>query len=90
MSKERDNEESDGADARLKRLVAEGRITPATRPFPTRPPVLVRADRSASEMVLAERREEERNHIEDASFWVDAEVMEARVRARSPTREEAD
>jgi prevent-host-death family protein len=42
-------------DEDRRRLVAEGRLTPRTRSLPDRPPRLVRADRSATEIVLAER-----------------------------------
>jgi prevent-host-death family protein len=37
------------------RLVAEGRLTPRTRSLPDRPPRPIPADRSATEIVLAER-----------------------------------
>ena len=43
------------ADDGLRGLVSAGRLTPSTRPRPERPPQLVRANRSATEVVLAER-----------------------------------
>jgi len=45
-------------EERRRALVAEGRITPASQPHPRRAPRLVRAERSASAIVLAERDEE--------------------------------
>jgi hypothetical protein len=55
MSKENQVDEK---RAHYERLVAEGRITPATRPLPKVPPVPVTAPVSASDLVLAERDEE--------------------------------
>jgi prevent-host-death family protein len=46
------------ADDRLTALITEGRVTPASQPRPPRPPRLVKAARSASELVLAERDED--------------------------------
>jgi prevent-host-death family protein len=43
---------------RLRALVAEGRITPAARPHPIRPPRPLETGRSASAIVLAERDDE--------------------------------
>ena len=43
------------ADDRLSILVTEGRVTPPAGPRPVRPPRLVRAQQSASALVLAER-----------------------------------
>jgi prevent-host-death family protein len=45
-------------EERRRALVAEGRITPASKPFPRHPPPKVRADRSAAGMVISERDEE--------------------------------
>jgi prevent-host-death family protein len=42
-------------DEVLRRLVAAGRVTPAARARPRRPPRPVEADRSATALVLAER-----------------------------------
>lgn len=42
-------------DDRLRKLVAEGRVIPPSRPRPVSAPGLVTASRSASELVLAER-----------------------------------
>ncbi|HXR31140.1 MAG TPA: type II toxin-antitoxin system prevent-host-death family antitoxin [Solirubrobacterales bacterium] len=41
-----------------KKLIAEGRITPATRPLPKNPPPPRDTGRSASAFILAEREEE--------------------------------
>jgi prevent-host-death family protein len=43
---------------RLRELVAEGRLVPAARAHPARPPRPVRARRSASALVLSEREAE--------------------------------
>jgi prevent-host-death family protein len=45
-------------DDRLRSLVAEGRVVPPGRSRPLRAPRLVRAERSASAIVLADRDEE--------------------------------
>ena len=45
------------ADDRIRELVAQGRLTPATKPMPP-PPPLVKAKRSATDIILAERDEE--------------------------------
>lgn len=45
-------------EERLRSLVAEGRITPATRPRPRRSPRPLNTGRSASAIILAEREEE--------------------------------
>lgn len=42
-------------DAWLEKLIAEGRITPATRSRPLRPPPMTEAARPASDFVLDER-----------------------------------
>jgi prevent-host-death family protein len=41
-----------------KKLIAEGRVTPASRPMPKDPPPPRKTGRSASAIVLAEREEE--------------------------------
>lgn len=43
---------------RLRALVAEGKVTPAVRPRPDRPPPAARSRRSATAIVLADRDEE--------------------------------
>lgn len=45
-------------DARLRELVASGRVTPAARARPSRPPRPLAGKRSASSIVLAEREAE--------------------------------
>jgi prevent-host-death family protein len=45
-------------DDRLRRLVAQGRLVAPTRARPTLAPRLVKSDRSASALVLAEREAE--------------------------------
>lgn len=40
------------------RMIAEGRITPGTRPLPKNPPPPIDTGTSASELILAEREEE--------------------------------
>jgi prevent-host-death family protein len=45
------------ADA-LRELVVRGRVVPPARARPTRAPQLMRAGRSASELILAEREDE--------------------------------
>lgn len=61
-------------EEKLAALIAEGRLTPASRPLPKVPPPLVTLPVSASKLVLAERDD-------DASRWVEGEVMETRIRA---------
>jgi len=41
-----------------KKLIAEGRVTPASRPLPKNPPPPRNTGRSASAFILAEREEE--------------------------------
>ncbi len=43
------------SEGRLRELVADGRITPAGRPRPLKPPRLMPGKRSASAIILAER-----------------------------------
>lgn len=45
-------------DDALRSLIADGRVVPAARSRPPRPPRLVRAERSASAVVLREREAE--------------------------------
>ena len=42
----------------MEKLVAEGRVTPASRPLPMNPPSPRNTGRSASAFILAEREEE--------------------------------
>ncbi len=42
----------------MKKLIAEGRVTPATQPLPMSPPSPRDTGRSASAIILAEREEE--------------------------------
>jgi prevent-host-death family protein len=49
---------SSRSDDQLRALVAAGKVTPPTRPHPDRPPPPVRAGRSATAIVLADRNEE--------------------------------
>jgi prevent-host-death family protein len=42
----------------VKRLIAEGKVTPATRPLPKNSPPPRDTGRSASEIILAEREED--------------------------------
>lgn len=42
----------------MEKLIAEGRVTPATRPLPMSPPSPRDTGRSASALILAERDEE--------------------------------
>lgn len=46
------------AKEQLRRLVADGKLTPSSRPRPARAPRPLRAQRSATAIVLAERDEE--------------------------------
>jgi prevent-host-death family protein len=49
---------SSRSDDRLRALVAQGKVTPATRPHPDHAPRPLRSSRSASAIILAERDEE--------------------------------
>jgi len=42
----------------MKKLIAEGRVTPGRRPLPRNPPPPIETDGSASELILAEREED--------------------------------
>lgn len=42
----------------MKKLIAEGKVTPASRPLPMSPPSPRNTGRSASAFILAEREEE--------------------------------
>lgn len=46
------------AEKRWGELIAEGRVTPPSKPLPKEPPPLVRGGGSASAVILAEREEE--------------------------------
>lgn len=47
-----------GPGGAVKKLIAEGRVTPATEPLPMSPPAPRDTGRSASATILAEREEE--------------------------------
>jgi prevent-host-death family protein len=49
--------EVSAAEQGWRRLVAEGRVTPASAPLPARPPRAVRAKGSVTGLVLAERED---------------------------------
>lgn len=42
----------------MKKLIAEGRVTPGIRPLPKNPPPPIDTGTSASELILAEREED--------------------------------
>ncbi|HEX5762097.1 MAG TPA: type II toxin-antitoxin system prevent-host-death family antitoxin [Solirubrobacterales bacterium] len=46
------------ADEQMRKLVAEGKVTPASRPFPPNAPAPRRTGKSATAFVLAEREAE--------------------------------
>ena len=48
----------ESADERWERMIAEGRITPATAPMDRNPPPPIKTDGPASELILAEREED--------------------------------
>lgn len=41
----------------MRRLVEQGRVTPATKPHPARPPPLIDTGRSASDLIIADRED---------------------------------
>lgn len=50
--------ETDPAEVRMRKLIAEGRVTPASGSIPKNPPPPRKTGRSASAVILAEREEE--------------------------------
>jgi antitoxin (DNA-binding transcriptional repressor) of toxin-antitoxin stability system len=50
--------ETDPAERQMRKLIAEGRVTPATGSIPKNPPPPRKTGRSASAIILAEREEE--------------------------------
>jgi prevent-host-death family protein len=50
--------ETDPAEMQMRRLIAEGRVTPASKPLDRNPPPPRKTGRSASAIILAEREEE--------------------------------
>ncbi len=51
---------SKDAETKLARLIAEGRVTPPTKPHSKRAPRPVRLGYSLSDLIIAEREEEDR------------------------------
>jgi prevent-host-death family protein len=49
---------SRSVEERRRQMIAEGRLTPASRPLPKNPPPPIDTGRSASAIILAEREEE--------------------------------
>lgn len=50
--------ESDPAEVQMRKLIAEGRVTPASAPLPKDPPPPIDTGTSASALILTEREEE--------------------------------
>lgn len=50
--------ETDPAEAEMRKLIAEGRVTPASKPLDRNPPPPIDAGGSASALILAEREED--------------------------------
>ncbi len=50
--------EADPAEAQMRKLIAEGRVTPASVPLDRNPPPPRKTGRSASAVILAEREED--------------------------------
>jgi antitoxin (DNA-binding transcriptional repressor) of toxin-antitoxin stability system len=50
--------ETDPSERQMRKLIAEGRVTPATGSIPKDPPPPRKTGRSASAIILAEREEE--------------------------------
>lgn len=48
---------TESAERQIERLVAQGRLTPAAKPLDSNPPTPLQTGVSASEMILAERRD---------------------------------
>jgi prevent-host-death family protein len=50
--------ETDPAEAQMRKLIAEGKVTPASAPLDRNPPPPRKTGRSASAVILAEREED--------------------------------
>ncbi len=50
--------ETDPAEAQMRKLIAEGKVTPPSKPLDRNPPAPRKTGRSASAIILAEREEE--------------------------------
>lgn len=50
--------ETDPAEMQMRKLIAEGRVTPASKPLDRNPPPPRKTGRSASAIILAEREED--------------------------------
>lgn len=50
--------ETESAEAQMRKLIAEGRVTPGSRPLPRNPPPPIDTGTSASALILAEREED--------------------------------
>jgi prevent-host-death family protein len=50
--------DSDPAEAQMRKLIAEGRVTPASAPLDRNPPPPIDTGTSASALILAEREED--------------------------------
>lgn len=50
--------ETDSAEMHMRKLIAEGRVTPASKPLDRNPPPPRKTGRSASAIILAEREED--------------------------------
>lgn len=50
--------ETDPGETQMRKLIAEGRVTPGLRPLPRNPPPPINTGTSASALILAEREED--------------------------------
>jgi prevent-host-death family protein len=50
--------EDDAAEAQMRKLIAEGKVTPASKPIDRNPPPPIDTGTSASALILAEREED--------------------------------
>ncbi|HEY5709494.1 MAG TPA: type II toxin-antitoxin system prevent-host-death family antitoxin [Solirubrobacterales bacterium] len=50
--------ETDPAEAQMQKLIAEGKVTPPSKPLDRNPPPPIKSGRSASAIILAEREED--------------------------------
>jgi len=50
--------ETDPGEAQMRKLIAEGRVTPASKPLDRNPPPPINTGTSASALILAEREED--------------------------------